>query len=55
MNTLLEVGVVASDWKMAIVRPLLKKVGLELIHSNYRPVSYLPFKKSGAMCPDIVQ
>ena len=33
----------ASDWKTAIVRPLLKKIGLELIHSNYRPVSNLPF------------
>ena len=27
-----------NDWKTAIVRSLLKKIGLELIHSNYRPV-----------------
>ena len=33
----------ASDWKTAVVRPLLKKIGLELIHSNYRPVSNQPF------------
>ena len=32
-----------SDRKTAIVRPLLKKIELELIHSNYRPVSNLPF------------
>ena len=28
-------------WKEAIIRPLLKKVGLSLISSNYRPVSNL--------------
>ena len=43
MNTSLEEGMFASDWKTAIVRPLLKKIGLELIHSNYRSVSNLPF------------
>ena len=43
MNTSLEEGMFASDWKTAIVRPLLKKIGLELIHSNYRPVFNLPF------------
>ena len=31
------------EWKMAIIRPLLKKLGLTLVHSNYRPVSNLPF------------
>ena len=30
-------------WKTAIIHPLLKKPGLELIASNYRPVSNLPF------------
>ena len=29
--------------KTAVVRPLLKKFGLELINQNYRPVSNLPF------------
>ena len=28
---------------MAVVRPPLKKIGLELIKSNYRPVSNLTF------------
>ena len=36
-------GVFPKTWKTAIVRPLLKKVGLELICSDYRPVSNLPF------------
>ena len=31
------------EWKTTVVRPLLKKVGLELIFSNYRPVSNLNF------------
>ena len=31
-----------NSWKMAIIRPLLKKLGLELIISNYMPVSNLP-------------
>ena len=31
------------DWKVAVVRPLLKKLGLELIHPNYRLVSNLTF------------
>ena len=36
-------GVSAKSWKEAIVRPLLKKSGLELAAKNYRPVSNLPF------------
>ena len=43
MNVSLEQGVFPDSWKMAIIRPLLKKLGLELITSNYRPVSNLPF------------
>ena len=31
------------EWKIAIIRLLLKKLGLTLVHSNYRPVSSLPF------------
>ena len=30
-------------WKIAIIRLLLKKPGLTLVHSNYRPMSNLPF------------
>ena len=31
------------EWKIAIIRPQLKKLSLTLIHSNYRSVSNLPF------------
>ena len=31
------------EQKIAIIRPLLKKHGLRLVHSNYRPVNNLPF------------
>ena len=43
VNLSLEEGVFCTNWKLAVVRPLLKKIGLELINSNYRPVSNLPF------------
>ena len=33
----------AESWKTSIVKPLLKKVGLDLIFKNYRPVSNLKF------------
>ena len=34
---------VPDDWETAIVKPLLKKSGLELTYENFRPVSNLPF------------
>ena len=43
INILLEHGIFAACWKVAIIRPLLKKVGLDLISSNYRLVSNLVF------------
>ena len=43
INLSLEQGVFAKNWKTAIVRPLLKKLGLDLIPPNYRPVSNLLF------------
>ena len=43
MNTSLKLGVFVQKWKIAVIRPLLKKAGLELIPKNYRPVSNLPF------------
>ncbi len=43
VNLSLAEGVFPKQWKQAIVRPLLKKVGLDLKFSNYRPVSNLPF------------
>ena len=32
-----------SAWKEALVRPILKKNGLDTVFKNYRPVSYLSF------------
>ena len=43
INISLEHGIFVAAWKIAIIRPLLKKVGLDLISSNYRPVSNLVF------------
>ena len=33
----------AESWKTSIVKPLLRKIGLDLIFKNYRPVSNLKF------------
>ena len=43
VNLSLEQGVFAENWKTSVIRPLLKKQGLDLTTSNYRPVSNLPF------------
>ena len=43
IHTSLSNGVFAANWKTAIIRPLLKKPGLELMTKNYRPVSNLSF------------
>ena len=43
VNISLRVGVFAKTWIEAIVCPLLKKPGLELVAANYRSVSNLPF------------
>ncbi|VDI82656.1 Hypothetical predicted protein [Mytilus galloprovincialis] len=43
VNLSLSQGVFPLRWKQAVSRPLLKKAGLELIYSNYRPVSNLSF------------
>ena len=43
VNLSLDQGVFSSDWKCVVVRPLLKKAGLDLIYKNYRPVSNLQF------------
>ena len=32
-----------NQWKITIIKPLIKKLGLELINKNYRPVSNLCF------------
>ena len=43
VNTCLTTGRFASNWKTSIIRPLLKKLGLELLLANYRPVNNLSF------------
>ena len=39
----LQSGVFSQKWKVAIVKPLLKKSGMELVSSSYRPISNLKF------------
>ena len=43
VNMSLKQGVYSTKWKVAMVKPLLKKLGLELINPKNRPVSNLPF------------
>ena len=43
VNSSLQHSYFHSDWKCTVVRPLLKKLGLELIQKNYRPISNLTF------------
>ena len=43
INESITTGIFPMEWKIAIIRLLLKKLGLTLIHHNYRPVSNLPF------------
>ena len=43
VNTSLQQGMFCKHWKIAVIRSLLKKIGLELITSNYRSVSNLTF------------
>ena len=43
VNTSLTSGVFATNWKTSIIRLLLKKLGHELLLTNYRPVSNLSF------------
>ena len=43
INASLKLGIMPNDLKHALVKPLLKKCGLELTMKNYRPVSNLTF------------
>jgi hypothetical protein len=43
VNSSLSSGVFPGEWKTALVTPLLKKRGAELVFKNYRPVSNLQF------------
>ena len=43
VNTSLTEDIFVSNWKAAIIKPLLKKLELDLIAKNYHPISNLPF------------
>ena len=43
INSSLVSSCVPDNWKIAHIIPLIKKLGLELVHGNFRPVSNLPF------------
>ena len=43
VNKSLQTGTFPDDLKVALVRPQLKKINLDLIEKNYRPVSNLQF------------
>ena len=50
VNMSLTTGTLPLDWETAIIRPLVKKAGLELNKKNYRPVSNLcSVQASGAL------
>ena len=43
INKSLGLGHFVEDWKVAILRPLVKERDAELTKSNFRPVSNIPF------------
>ena len=43
VNLSLVEGVFVQQWKIALVKPILKKVGMDLINTSSCPVSNLPF------------
>ena len=55
VNISLTEGCFCKDWKIAVVRPLLKRLGLELIMPNYRPVSNLTFVSKIIECCMLLQ
>ncbi len=48
VNLSISEGIVPDCWKTALVRPLLKKLGLDLLFENFRPISNLPFVAKSA-------
>ena len=42
-NMSLEKGIVPENWKLALVDPRLKKLGIDLLFENFRPVNNLHF------------
>jgi len=43
INHSFKCGEFASDWKEALLKPLLKKCGLDIAFHNFSPVSNLPY------------
>ena len=43
INLSLQSGTFADQWKCALVHPLLKKLGLDLVFQSFRPVSNLQY------------
>jgi len=43
VNTSFESSAIPEDFKLALLLPILKKYGLELVFPNYRPISNLHF------------
>ena len=55
VNTSLTEGIFAKSWKTAIIHPLIKKAGLALLLSNFRPVSNLSFLSRVTECAVLQQ
>ena len=55
VNTSLTEGIFAKSWKTAIIHPLIKKAGLALLLSNFRPVSNLSFLSKVTECAMLQQ
>ena len=43
INLSLSYGCFPDAWKCALIRPLLKKLGLDFLFKNFRPVSNFPY------------
>ena len=43
INTSLQTSAMLERFNLAILNPHLKKMQLEIINENFRPVSYLPY------------
>ena len=55
VNNSITIGIFAQSWKTAIVHPILKKAGLALQLSNFRPVSNLSFLSHVVECAVVQQ
>ena len=50
INVSMQFGVFAKTWKVGAIKPLLKKIGLDLIPQNYHLVSNLSFLSKVLEC-----